>query len=88
MAAIYQTKVKRLLAYSMIANMGYIILGFSLGGLSASYVSFFYLVIYTFIMLGLFAGLGMLREASNYNKKTAVKLTSLINLFEINPYLA
>jgi NADH-quinone oxidoreductase subunit N len=85
-AAIYQTKVKRLLVYSMVTNTGYLALGLSFGGASGVFATLFYLISYVFVMFGLFFCFAVLRDrCTNLLIK---QLSSLINLVEINPALA
>lgn len=52
--AINQTKLKRLLAYSAISNVGFIILGFTIGNSLGYEVSFIYMFIYMVSSLFLF----------------------------------
>jgi len=85
-AAIYQIKIKRLLTYSMITNTGYLLLGLSIGEISGIYVTLFYLISYIFIMIGLFFCFLALRERTS--GVLIKKITGLINLFEINSFLA
>lgn len=85
-AAIYQVKIKRMLTYSMITNTGYLILGLSLGDVSGIFVTFFYLVSYVFIMLGIFFIFLSLRDRTK--GFLIKKISSVINLFEINSFLA
>lgn len=50
-AAYYQTRLKSLLAFSGIVNMGYVSLALSLHGLLGSFVCLYYLVTYCFTTL-------------------------------------
>lgn len=54
MGALNQTKLKRLLAYSGISHMGFVILGFGILSNQGYEASFIYLFIYIMTMLGLF----------------------------------
>ncbi len=54
-AAIQQTSIKRLLGYSTILNMGYILLALAAKNVEAIQAALIYIVIYAFTMLGLFA---------------------------------
>ncbi|MCC2646684.1 MAG: NADH:ubiquinone oxidoreductase subunit 2 [Rickettsiaceae bacterium] len=54
-AAIQQTSLKRLLGYSTILNMGYVLLALAAKNTEAIQASLMYMVIYSFTMLGLFA---------------------------------
>jgi len=62
-AAVTQTNVKRMLAYSSIAHAGYVLIGVVAGtsrGITATLV---YLMVYSFMQLGAFAVVVMLRRA-------------------------
>ena len=62
-AAVTQTNVKRMLAYSSIAHAGYVLIGIVAGtsrGITATLV---YVMIYAFMQLGAFAVVVMLRRA-------------------------
>lgn len=54
-AAIAQTNVKRMLAYSSIAHSGYVLIGLVAGGNSGGTGAIFYLLAYTAMNLGAFA---------------------------------
>ena len=54
LGAINQTKVKRLLAYSSISNIGFIVLGFNLFSMESYQVGFFYLSTYILTSLLIF----------------------------------
>ncbi len=60
--AIAQTNIKRMLAYSSIAHMGYALLGIIAGSASANGYSaaFFYMVTYVLVAAGAFAVIGLL----------------------------
>ena len=53
--ALYQKKIKRLLAYSAIGHIGFILIAFSSGKLDSVKSSLIYLVIYMIMSLGLFS---------------------------------
>lgn len=55
LVALVQTNIKRLLAYSSIAHAGFALLGLIAGGESAASSVMLYLLIYTFMNLGIFA---------------------------------
>ncbi|MCB4757551.1 MAG: NADH-quinone oxidoreductase subunit N [Elusimicrobia bacterium] len=55
LGALQQTNVKRLLAYSSIAQMGYILAAFVAGGGLGSQAVMVYLIIYIFMNIGLFS---------------------------------
>jgi len=64
-AALGQTKIKRLMAYSSIGHMGYALLGLAAGtGLGVRGV-LIYLTIYAFTNLGVFAGIQAMRRGGH-----------------------
>ncbi|OQY92210.1 MAG: hypothetical protein B6D41_08445 [Chloroflexi bacterium UTCFX4] len=56
-AALTQTNLKRMLAYSSIANAGYILIALVVGGQAGLSAALFYLAAYTVMNLGAFGGL-------------------------------
>lgn len=81
--ALPQTSMKRLLAYSSIAHAGYMLLGLvasSRAGLSAL---LYYLVLYLFANLGLFAAISSFGEAGG-----ASEIASLKGLWKRSPFMA
>lgn len=52
---LFQKKIKRLLAYSAIAHVGYILLGFIVGSVEGVQAVFIYLFFYLSSSLGIFA---------------------------------
>jgi len=52
--ALYQVQIKRLLAYSAIANLGYILLSLCVTSLSGIFASFYYLFIYIVMSINIF----------------------------------
>jgi proton-translocating NADH-quinone oxidoreductase chain N len=52
--AIYQIKIKRLLAYSAIGHVGYMLIGLSCGSIQGISATFFYVSVYMLMTLGLF----------------------------------
>ncbi len=77
--AIAQTNLKRLLAYSTIANIGFILVGVVAANPQGASGAMLYLAIYAFTTLGLFAAL-MASGANN--------VSDLKGLATRNPYLA
>ena len=55
--ALSQTNIKRLLAYSTISHMGFVLLGFTVGTLEGQWASLFYVLVYAFTTLAAFGGL-------------------------------
>lgn len=60
--AVTQTDLKRLLAYSWIANAGYVLVGVLAVGRTGAAASMFYLVAYGFAVLGAFAVVSLVRD--------------------------
>jgi NADH-quinone oxidoreductase subunit N len=54
LAAIAQTNVKRMLAYSSIAHAGYVLVGIAAGGAEGTSAVLFYLLVYSLMNLGAF----------------------------------
>lgn len=63
--AIVQRDVKRMLAYSGIAHMGYAMVGVIVGGSDGSAAVLFYLAAYTFMNMGAFAVIALMSENEN-----------------------
>ncbi|HEY6596155.1 MAG TPA: NADH-quinone oxidoreductase subunit NuoN [Asanoa sp.] len=61
--SVTQTDLKRLLAYSSIANAGYLLVGVLAGGKSGVSSTMFYLVAYGFSVIAAFAVLTLVRDA-------------------------
>jgi len=69
-AALYQTDIKRFLAYTSISNMGYVMTGFSVGNLESLYFGLFFLIFYLFGSLSFFIILlGLVYKEKNLNDK-------------------
>jgi NADH-quinone oxidoreductase subunit N len=58
--ALFQTNLKRMLAYSSIAHAGYILVAIIAGGSGGASAALFYLAVYTFMNLGAFGILTLL----------------------------
>ena len=90
LAAIAQTNIKRMLAYSTIAQIGFVLLGLSCGVVGATAQStgysaaMFYMVTYVFTTLGTF-GMIMLLAREGYEADT---LASFAGLNRRSPLLA
>tara|TARA_B100001057_G_scaffold244758_1_gene245018 strand:+ start:98 stop:1516 length:1419 start_codon:yes stop_codon:yes gene_type:complete len=65
-AAIGQTNLKRLIAYSSISHIGYALAGLATGSNDGIQSSVIYITIYIFMNLGLFSCLLMMRRNSEY----------------------
>lgn len=73
LGSLNQSKIKRLLGYSGISHMGFILLGYSILTIEGYTVSNLYLVIYMLIMISLF----ILVIYSNFNDKFIIELGGL-----------
>jgi NADH-quinone oxidoreductase subunit N len=82
--ALFQTNVKRVLAYSSIAHMGYLMVAFLIGSKMAAEASTFYLVTYTITILGAFGVVTMLSG----NDRDAASIDEYRGLYKRKPWLA
>ena len=64
-SAIRQSSIKRLMAYSSIANMGFALVGLAAGSVEGSAASLTYTIIYAINSLGLFAVILMMRRGEH-----------------------
>lgn len=62
--ALVQTNIKRMLAYSSIAHAGYGLLGFVAGGRDGIASVMLYMLIYTFMNIGIFGAIIVMRKGS------------------------
>ncbi len=83
-AAIAQKNLKRMLAYSSIAHMGYMLLGFIAGTGNGYGAALFYIVTYAIMTLGAFGLLTMLSK----NGQEVQMIDDLRGLNSRNPWLA
>jgi NADH-quinone oxidoreductase subunit N len=83
-AAIGQTNIKRLMAYSSIGHMGYALLGLAAGTALGIRGMMFYLVFYAVTNLGVFACIQAMRR----NGKPVEDIYDLAGLARTNPQLA
>lgn len=82
--ALLQTNVKRLLAYSSIANLGYLLVAFLSGGDSGNVAAAFYLTAYCLTVLGAFGVVAMLSG----NERDADRVSDYQGLYWTRPALA
>lgn len=69
LAAIIQTNIKRIFAYSSIAHMGYMLLGLACGTVRGEAAAFFYMIAYALTGLGVFGMIALLaRENIDANE--------------------
>jgi len=83
-AAIAQTNIKRMLAYSTISHMGFMLLGILSGGIEGYGAAMFYTVIYVLMNLGAF-GMIMLLSREGFEADT---LEDFKGLNQRSPWLA
>ena len=81
--AIFQTNIKRMLAYSSIAQAGYIMIGLVIFTVDGAGASIYYLVLYVFTNIAAFAVIILI---SNVTK--ADEMTDLYGLNRRSPYMA
>lgn len=84
--ALYQSKFKRLLAYSAIAHIGFLLLGYSSLTNFGLFALFFYLIAYMLMSLNVFTILLTLRKINN--NLALKKINEITLLFKSNPLLA
>lgn len=81
--AVYQLSVKRMLAYSSVGHVGYILLGFLANDVASASTIFYYLCAYSAASLTAFA---VLHIIESYNRSTTVDYFN--GLFKRSPVLA
>jgi|TARA_Y100000385_G_scaffold282949_1_gene338254 proton-translocating NADH-quinone oxidoreductase chain N len=86
LGALWQTKIKRLLAYSGIGHIGYMLIGISTGSIEGIYSTFFYVIIYIIMTVATFSILLSIRKQGNLSKIKYIN--DLSGLFISNPQLA
>jgi NADH:ubiquinone oxidoreductase subunit 2 (subunit N) len=86
LGALYQVKIKRLLAYSAISHVGFLLLGFFTFSNFSLFAMFFYILVYIIISLNLFAILLSLRKKDNNLKFK--RINEFVVLFKSNKLLA
>jgi NADH-quinone oxidoreductase subunit N len=84
-AAIGQTNIKRLLAYSSINNVGFALVGLAAAGVSGVSSVLFYMAVYVVMTLGTFLVVLRMRDASGEPVET---IASLAGLSRTRPMLA
>jgi NADH-quinone oxidoreductase subunit N len=84
LGALAQTNLKRLIAYSGIAQIGYIIASFAGGTSYGLRYGIFYLAAYVFMNLGVFAVLSLLSD----DQEEGVAMASFVGLGRNNPLAA
>jgi len=83
-AAIGQTNIKRLMAYSSIGHMGFALVGVAAGTVEGAQGVVIYMAIYLFMTLGTFAGILSMRRGGEYVET----IGDLAGLSRTNPSMA
>ncbi|MDA0787556.1 MAG: NADH-quinone oxidoreductase subunit NuoN [Proteobacteria bacterium] len=83
-AAIVQTNIKRLMAYSSIGHMGFVLVGLAAGNEQGVQGILLYLTIYLFMNMGTFACILAMRRQG----RMVEDIDQLAGLSKTNPYLA
>ena len=83
-AALKQENIKRLLAYSSIANIGYLLIPVAIGGVNAISSGLVYLVVYIVATLGVFAVISLIQNEN----EDLEKISDLGGLAKSNPVIA
>ncbi|MBS27563.1 MAG: NADH-quinone oxidoreductase subunit NuoN [Alphaproteobacteria bacterium] len=83
-AAIVQTNIKRLMAYSSIGHMGFVLVGLAAGNEQGVQGILLYLTIYLFMNMGTFACILAMRRQG----RMVEEIDELAGLSKTNPYMA
>lgn len=83
--ALYEIKIKKLLAYSSIVHMGYIIIALATGSKIGLIISFYYFFIYIIVTIYIFTIYLAIRL---YNNNTLKNITDLVYLKNNNKWVA
>jgi NADH-quinone oxidoreductase subunit N len=83
-AAIGQTNIKRLMAYSSIGHIGYALAGVATGTISGYSSSILYLTIYVVMNIGAFACIFLMKKEGKYMEE----ITDLSGISKKNPLIA
>lgn len=81
--ALTQDNIKRLMAYSAVAQAGYVLVGVAVANQSATFSALFYLLVYAFMIIGSFAVIIMLS-----NNVDSEELRDFNGLSEKSPFFA
>ncbi|MCX7985862.1 MAG: NADH-quinone oxidoreductase subunit N [Bacteroidales bacterium] len=82
--ALSQTHVKRILAFSSIAHMGYLIIALLAGGNNGYQAGMFYLIIYAISSIGAFSSIALLTQ----HQKEPNDISEYQSLYQRSPFLA
>ncbi len=82
--ALVQTNIKRLLAYSSIGHVGYILVGISTASQKGMFGVALYLALYLFMSMGMFGCVLLMRRKGEFLEN----ISDLAGISKTNPYLA
>jgi NADH-quinone oxidoreductase subunit N len=82
--AIAQSNVKRMLAYSSVAHVGYMLVGLVAGSVEGTSAVLFYLLVYTFTTIGAFGAIALTQRAG----EEALRVDDYAGLARRHPILA
>jgi proton-translocating NADH-quinone oxidoreductase chain N len=83
--AIWQVKIKRLLAFSAISHVGYMLIGLCSCSIESVYAVVFYAIIYIFMSISSFCLLLAIRKNSDLKKIKYIEDISIIS--KVNPFI-
>jgi proton-translocating NADH-quinone oxidoreductase chain N len=86
LAALYQKRIKRLMAYSGIANVGYMLIGLASGTIESMTGLLIFLIIYIAMTIAFFSFVLGLQKMKDTRLNTYI--SDLVNLGQVNPVLA
>ncbi len=88
-SAIYQKNIRRFLAYSSIANVGFLLMALSTGTLEGLQSFFFYSISYVITLICFFSAYLSLRKHKTFNSDSLIEYLSEFGfLYKANPLLA
>lgn len=83
--AIWQIKIKRLLAFSAISHVGYMLIGLCCCSVESIYAVIFYAIIYIFMSISSFCLLLTIRKNNNLKKIKYIEDAGIIS--KVNPFI-
>ena len=86
--AIYQKNLKRLLAYSSISHVGFILLGLSGVSKDVMFSCILYMIIYSIISIGTFGFVSLIKNKDGSEDEKMFDISSLSGLSKTNPIMA
>jgi NADH-quinone oxidoreductase subunit N len=86
LGGLFQAKIKRLIAYSAISHIGFMIIGLATSTSLSIFALFFYIITYIIISINIFTFLLVVRKVDNNLK--IKKINELVILFKSHPFLA